>query len=68
MATEDCYFIGEFIGGNNNSSNFFIDGISIITNYSNSVIISNYFPILVLQGQTVKYKAMSSDFIRTGKF
>ena len=68
VATEDCYFIGEFIGGNNNSSNFYIDGVSVITNYSNSAIISNYFPILVLKGQTVKYKAMSSDFIRTGKF
>lgn len=68
VATEDCYFIGELIGGNNNSSNFFIDGISVITNYSSSAIVSNYFPIFVLKGQTVKYKAMSSDFIRTGKF
>ena len=68
VATEDCYFIGELIGGNNNSSNFFIDGISVGSHYSSSTISSSHFPILVLKGQTVKYKAMSSDFIRTGKF
>ena len=68
VATEDCYFIGELVGGNNNGSNFAIDGIGVGSHYSSSTISSSHFPILVLKGQTVKYKAMSSDFIRTGKF
>ena len=68
VATEDCYFIGELVGGNNNGSNFAIDGVVVGSHYSNSTISSSHFPILVLKGQTVKYKAMSSDFIRTGKF
>ena len=68
VATEDCYFIGELVGGNNNGSNFAIDGIGVGSHYSSSTISSSNFPILVLKGQTVKYKAMSSDFIRTGKF
>ena len=68
VATEDCYFIGELVGGNNNGSNFAIDGVGVGTHYSSSTISSSHFPILVLKGQTVKYKAMSGDFIRTGKF
>ena len=68
IATEDCYFIGELVGGNNNGSNFAIDGVGVGSHYSSSTISSSHFPILVLKGQTVKYKAMSSDFIRTGKF
>ena len=68
VATEDCYFIGELVGGNNNGSNFAIDGIGVGSHYSSSTISSSNFPILVLKGQTVKYKAMNSDFIRTGKF
>lgn len=66
VATEDCYFIGELVAYNG-TSDFFIDGVSVAVNYDESVS-SIYFPIFILKGQTVKYKAMSNNFIRTGKF
>lgn len=68
VATEDCYFIGSLVGGDNSASTYYIDGVVVGSQYSSSTIISCYFPILLLKGQTVKCKAMNSNYIRTVKF
>lgn len=68
VATEDCYFIGSLVGGNDNASTYYIDGVVVGSQYSSSTIISCYFPILLLKGQTIKCKAMDSSYIRTVKF
>lgn len=68
VATEDCYFIGTLVGGNNKASTFYIDDVVVGSQYSSSTIITANFPILLLKGQKVKCKAMDSNYIRTVKF
>ena len=65
VATEDCYFIGELVS-QNVGCYLMIDGVSVAVNYCSSVS-SIYFPIFILKGQTIKYFAISNNYIRTAK-
>ena len=64
VATEDCYFIGEFVstGG---AAYLLIDGVQVSYNYVTTTS-SVCFPIFILKGQTIKYFG-NDVHVRTAK-
>ena len=65
VATEDCYFIGEFVSLNK-SGYLTIDNVPVASNYNTSFS-GVYFPIFIIKGQTIKFFAYDSSHISTGK-
>ena len=65
VATEDCYFIGQFVSTNSNPVYLLIDGVEVV--YSNVTSASTVcFPIFILKGQKIKYFG-NNVHVRTAK-